>query len=88
MWTAQRQPLKEAAGERWGDVFFLLGGKSRRRDARTGKLTDGDKWQPDLDVVRATIAFLKSTGRFSSQAHDTNSSQQDSHGVATPVTLA
>lgn len=88
MWTAQRQPLKEAAGERWGDVSFLLGGKSRRRDARTGKLIDGDQWQPNLDAVRATITFLKSTGRFSSQAYNTNSSQQDSHGVATPVTLA
>jgi ribonuclease HI len=88
MWTTQRQPLKEAAGERWGDVSFLVGGKSRKRDARTGELIDGDKWQPNLDVVRATIALLKSTGRFSSQAPNTNSSQQDSHGVATPVTLA
>ncbi|GIZ44655.1 hypothetical protein CKM354_000785200 [Cercospora kikuchii] len=66
-WTAERTRLKEVAGDRWGDVSYLLGGKSRRRDPRTGQYVDGDQWRPDLVVVRATIAFLKSTGRFSSQ---------------------
>ena len=74
-WSTQRQPLKKIAGVRWGDVSYLLGGKSHRRDARTGKLIDGDGWTPNLEVVRATIAFLKSIGRFSSQANNPYYSQ-------------
>lgn len=68
VWASQRQQLKEVAGDRWSDVSFLLGGKSRRRDLRTGKPVDGDGWRPNLAVLRATIAFLKSTGRFAAQA--------------------
>lgn len=67
-WASQRQQLKEVAGDRWGDVSFLLGGKSRKVDTKTGKPVDGDGWRPNLVVVRATIAFLKSTGRFAAHA--------------------
>ena len=73
-WTTARRRLREAAGDRWGDVSFLLGGKSRKLDPRTGKLIDGDKWKPDMRMVRETIAFLKSTGRFSAQVLDSISS--------------
>ena len=66
-WTSARWRLREAAGDSWGDVSFLLGGKSRKLDPRTGKLIDGDKWKPNTRMVRETIAFLKSTGRFSAQ---------------------
>lgn len=41
--SAQRQQLKEVAGERWGDVSFLLGGKSRKVDMKPGKPVDGDR---------------------------------------------
>ena len=68
MWAPQRDRLKKAAGDRWGDVSFLLGGKSSKKDPRTGQFIDGDKWRPNLDVVHATIAFMKSTGRFAAQA--------------------
>lgn len=64
----QRRRLKEAAGDRWGDISFLLGGKSSRKDPRSGESIDGDKWRPNLDVVQATIAVMKSTGRFAAQA--------------------
>jgi len=51
--------LREAAGDRWGDASYLLGGWSGRKDARTGKLVDGprESWKPDLKVVRASIRF-------------------------------
>ena len=68
MWASPRRQLREVAGDRWGWVSFLLGGKSRRKDLNTGKLVDGDGWRPDLAVVKATIAFLKSTGRFAAHA--------------------
>lgn len=68
MWTSQRERLKKPAGDRWGNVSFLLGGKSSRKDPRSGEFIDGNKWRPNLDVVRATIAFMKSTGRFAAQA--------------------
>jgi hypothetical protein len=73
MWTSQREQLKEVAGNRWGDMSFLLGGKSRKSDPRTGQSIDGDRWKPDMKVVRATIAFLKSTGRFSAQMQASHS---------------
>lgn len=62
-----RNVLREAAGDRWGDASYLLGGWSGRKDARTGKLLDGprESWKPDLRVVRASIRFLYQTGRLS-----------------------
>ena len=72
-WDAPRQRLREAVGDRWGDVSFLLGGKSRKSDPRTGVLIDKDNWKPDMKVVRETIAFLKSNGRFSAQPRFSNS---------------
>ena len=74
MWKTERQRLREAAGGRWGDVSFLLGGKSRKRDSRTGALIDGEKWKPDMRMVRETIAFLRSTGRFAAEVRFQNSS--------------
>ncbi|GIZ36535.1 hypothetical protein CKM354_000000600 [Cercospora kikuchii] len=67
LWASPRGALREAAGDSWGDVSFLLGGKSRKKDPRTGLLVDGERWRPNLDIVRATITFLKSTGRFAPQ---------------------
>ena len=73
-WTTARQRLREAAGDRWGDVSFLLGGKSRKSDPMTRMPIDGDRWKPDMKVVRETITFLKSTGRFSAQMQVSSSS--------------
>jgi ribonuclease HI len=62
-----RKALREAAGDRWGDASYLLGGWSGRKDARTGKLVDGprESWKPDLKVVKASIRFFYQTGRLS-----------------------
>jgi hypothetical protein len=53
--------MKEAAGKRWGDLLYLLGGYSRKRELRTGKPADGpmEKWAPDLEMVKITIQFLQ-----------------------------
>jgi hypothetical protein len=66
MWDNRRTQLRESAGERWGDVSFLLGGKSNRKERKTGKVIDDTpkKWRPDLEIVRETIRFLKHTGIF------------------------
>jgi hypothetical protein len=49
--------LRAAAGERWGDVAYLIGKWSKRNDANAGKLLDGERgnWKSDLKVVEATI---------------------------------
>ena len=36
-----RKPSREAAGDRWGDVFYLLGGWSGPKDVSTGKFANG-----------------------------------------------
>jgi ribonuclease HI len=67
LYAEARKALREAAGDRWGDASYLLGGWSGRKDARTGKLVDGprESWKPDLRVVKASIRFLYQTGRLS-----------------------
>jgi ribonuclease HI len=69
MWAEYRSELREAAGDRWGDVPYLLGGWGTRKDNRTGQLLDGpkEKWKPNLEVVKATIGFLEKTGRLTFQ---------------------
>jgi hypothetical protein len=66
-WAEARKALREAAGDRWGDASYLLGGWSGRKDIKTGKLVDGprERWKPNLEVVRASIRFLYQTGRLS-----------------------
>jgi hypothetical protein len=51
------------AGKRWGDISFLLGGWSNTR--QDGVKT---KWQPDYEVVRATIKFAIDTGRLEAES--------------------
>jgi hypothetical protein len=38
----------------------------RRRDPESGKLLDRERetWKPNLTVVKATVQFLKETGRL------------------------
>ena len=66
MWNVQRKTLQAIAGDRWGDVSYLLGGWGKRKDANSGKLLDGEKdnWKPNLTVVKATVQYLQETGRL------------------------
>jgi hypothetical protein len=68
-WAEARRGLRAAAGDRWGDVPYLLGGCGTRKDVRTGQALDGskEKWKPDLAVSKATIQFLEKTRRLPSQ---------------------
>jgi hypothetical protein len=65
-WTAARAELQAAAGDRWGDVSYLLGGWGLKKHWETGEPLDGpkEKWKPDLKVVKQTIRFLQYTGRL------------------------
>lgn len=65
-WQDLRRELVAAAGKRWGDVYFLLGGWNGWEDRHTGKPVDGlkEKWKPNYTVVKATIQFLQRTRRF------------------------
>ena len=65
-WIAARAELQAAAGDRWGDVSYLLGGWGLKKHWETGEPLDGpkEKWKPDLKVVKQTIRFLQHTGRL------------------------
>ena len=62
-WSEQRRLLREATEPR-SDVSYLLGGRSTLTNRR-GEMIDGPKWTPDVAAVRATIAFVGATKRFS-----------------------
>jgi hypothetical protein len=72
LWATQRKTLQAVAGDRWGDVSYLLGAWGKRRDANSGMLLDGEKdnWRPDLTVVKATIQYLQETGRLTYQPEE------------------
>jgi hypothetical protein len=71
-WATQRMALRAIAGDRWGDVPYLLGGWGKRKDPISGRLLDGEKesWKPDLTVVKATVQFLQETGRLTYQPEE------------------
>jgi hypothetical protein len=62
-WMEQRKDLRRAAGIRWGDLSFLLGGWS---GDRSGSFPDGrlQDRKPDKTVVAATLRFTQETGRL------------------------
>jgi hypothetical protein len=66
LWGHSRTELRQAAGERWGDLSYMLGGHSERKDWKTGRQNDGDreKWKPNHAMVKVTINFLQLTGRI------------------------
>jgi ribonuclease HI len=66
-WRNERQNMKSAHGSRYWDVSYALGGYSTVE--RDGKRIDGekDKWQPDLNAVKATIDYATKTGRLQRQ---------------------
>ena len=65
-WTEERKYLRKSVGDRCNDVPFLLGGYRTRKDRQSDRLLDGqrEKWKPDIKVVKATIEFLRRTGRL------------------------
>jgi hypothetical protein len=64
--------LRAAAGERCRDVAYLLREWSKRNDAGSGKLLDGerDNWKSDLKVVEATIQYLQETVRLTNRPEE------------------
>ena len=56
------------AGQRYGDLSYMLGGRSSHQNA-DGSSRDGpvEKWKADLTVVRTVIKFALSTERLSPQ---------------------
>jgi len=64
-WETKREPLRKAAGTRWGDVPYLLGGRCVQVTPN-GQPLDGpaDSWAPDIEIVKKTIKFTLSTGRL------------------------
>jgi hypothetical protein len=61
-WAHQRIKMKQQHGRRFGNLSHALGGYSSRQEG--GKNIDGpiEHWEPNINVVRATIQFVKSTG--------------------------
>jgi hypothetical protein len=63
-WRQQREKLKQQHGRRFGELSYALGGYSSRRI--NGQSVDRpiEQWKADIDAVRATMEFAKSTGRL------------------------
>jgi hypothetical protein len=57
-WTAQRECIVDYARMKMGNLSFFLGGKAA---------SDSDKWQLDIQAVRATIKFAMATGRLDTE---------------------
>ncbi|TIA46354.1 hypothetical protein D6C77_10560, partial [Aureobasidium pullulans] len=71
-WTSYRTEFRTVAGTRWGDLSYMLGGYTERKDWRTGKQIDGEKstWKPNTQMVKATISFLQQTGRMKGSSYE------------------
>jgi hypothetical protein len=54
-WTVQRDSMLRCSQTKMGNLSYFLGGKAA---------SDGDKWAPDMQAVRATIKFAIATGRL------------------------
>ncbi|EXK78355.1 hypothetical protein FOQG_16955 [Fusarium oxysporum f. sp. raphani 54005] len=55
-WEAERESMRQVGQGMMGNLSFFLGGKSA---------SDGPKWAPNLEAVRAAIKFVMATGRLS-----------------------
>jgi len=64
-WDTERSSLRRAAGARWGDLSYLLGGRCEQVTPN-GQPLDGPKesWSPNREVVMETIKFAMKTGRL------------------------
>jgi hypothetical protein len=54
-WEIQREGMRQVGQSMMGNLSFFLGGKST---------SDGQKWAPNLQAVRATVKFATETGRL------------------------
>jgi hypothetical protein len=54
-WDAQREGMRRVGQTKIGNLSFFLGGKAE---------SDGPKWAPDLQAVRAAIKFAMDTKRL------------------------
>ena len=54
-WAAHRAEMLQCTDTQRSNISFYLGGKSP---------SDGDKWTPNMEAVRATIRFAMATGRL------------------------
>ena len=63
-WSTERQTMRTAHKDRFGELSFALGGYSTYE--RNGRKVDGEKeqWKPNMKAVRATIAFARATKRL------------------------
>ena len=52
-WDTERGGMRQAGQSMLGNLSFFLGGKS-----------DGPKWAPNLEAVRAAVKFAMATGRL------------------------
>jgi hypothetical protein len=55
-WEAERESMRQVGQNMVGNLSFFLGGKSA---------SDGPKWTPNLEAVRAAVKFAMTTGRLS-----------------------
>ncbi|KJZ68288.1 hypothetical protein HIM_12317 [Hirsutella minnesotensis 3608] len=61
-WILQREIMLRYARGKAGDLSFFLGGKAA---------SDNDKWQPDMEAVRATVQFALATKRLNTDQQPT-----------------
>jgi hypothetical protein len=66
-WRQKRQGIRVAHGNRYCNISYALGGYLDHRE--NGKIVNGekDKWKLDWNAVKATIEFVKATGRLQTQ---------------------
>ncbi|KAH7460569.1 hypothetical protein FOMA001_g19559 [Fusarium oxysporum f. sp. matthiolae] len=57
-WEVEREAMRRVGQNMMGNLSFFLGGKSA---------SDGAKWRPNLEAVRATVKFAMATGRLSQE---------------------
>nr|CEG03942.1 unnamed protein product [Fusarium acuminatum CS5907] len=55
-WETEREGMRQVGQDMMGNLSFFLGGKS---------VSDGAKWRPNLEAVRATVKFALATERLS-----------------------
>lgn len=67
-----RPELRAAAGHRWGDLSYALGGWSNER--KDGPL---DKWFPATNMILATIKFAIATGRLEDRSNENDEDTEE-----------
>jgi len=68
-----RSEMMEEAQDRYGDMSYMLGGRSQNRRP-DGSWIDGPKasWRPNVKIVQAVIRYAIATGRLISSPRNTD----------------